>query len=71
MEENYSKNPKGSLSRWLPVLGLTCAAFVFNTSEFIPIGLLSDIAKDFSTTEAQTGMLISVYAWVSHCFLCL
>ena len=55
---------KMSFKNWLPLLGLTCAAFIFNTSEFIPIGLLSDIADDFSTTEAHAGMLISVYAWI-------
>ena len=49
---------------WLPVLGLTISAFVFNTSEFIPIGLLTDIAGDFNVGEAQAGMLISVYAWI-------
>lgn len=53
-----------SIRSWLPLVGLTCAAFIFNTSEFIPIGLLSDIAKDFVTTEAHAGMLISVYAGV-------
>ncbi len=53
-----------ALKDWLAVIGLTCAAFVFNTSEFIPIGLLSDIAADFKITEADAGMLISVYAWV-------
>lgn len=52
------------LAKWLPLLGLTCAAFVFNTSEFVPIGLLTDIAADFSLTEASAGLLISVYAWV-------
>ncbi|MBD5206385.1 MAG: MFS transporter, partial [Bacteroidales bacterium] len=55
---------KMSFKNLLPLLGLTCAAFIFNTSEFIPIGLLSDIADDFSTTEAHAGMLISVYAWI-------
>lgn len=55
---------KMSFKSWLPLIGLTCAAFIFNTSEFIPIGLLSDIANDFSLTEAHAGMLISVYAWV-------
>ncbi len=48
----------------LPLIGLTCSTFVFNTSEFIPIALLTDIAADFATTEAHAGMLISVYAWV-------
>lgn len=55
---------KMSLKSWLPLVGLTCAAFIFNTSEFIPIGLLSDIAGDFAITEAHAGMLISVYAWI-------
>lgn len=52
------------LHAWLPVAALTCAAFVFNTSEFVPIGLLSDIARDFAISEAAAGMLITVYAWV-------
>ncbi len=53
-----------STKNWMALIGLTCAAFIFNTSEFIPIGLLTDIANDFSTTEAQAGMIISVYAFV-------
>lgn len=48
----------------MALVGLTCAAFIFNTSEFIPIGLLTDIANDFLTTEAQAGMIISIYAFV-------
>ena len=52
------------MGTWLPLIGLTCSTFIFNTSEFIPIGLLTDIAADFSLSEAQAGMLISVYAWV-------
>lgn len=54
---------QSSLSRWLPVVSLTLATFIFNTSEFIPIGLLTDIAGDFSITESKAGMLITVYAW--------
>ena len=49
---------------WLPVIGLMFSAFIFNTSEFIPIGLLSGIAADFGISESAAGMLITVYAWV-------
>lgn len=59
--ENTEKMP---LRSWLPVVGLACTAFVFNTSEFVPIGLLTDIGTEFNMTAAATGMLISVYAWV-------
>ena len=59
--DNTKKMP---LRNWLPVVGLACSAFVFNTSEFVPIGLLSDIGADFGMSTASTGMLISVYAWV-------
>lgn len=52
------------LRKWLPVIGLTFSTFIFNTSEFIPIGLLTDIASDFSITESKAGILITVYAWV-------
>lgn len=55
---------KSGLKAWLPVIGLTFSAFIFNTSEFIPIGLLSDIAADFNITESHAGLMITVYAWV-------
>ena len=53
-----------TLREWLPLVGITLSAFIFNTSEFMPIGLLTDIAVDFGITEARAGMLISIYAWV-------
>lgn len=55
---------KKSFTRWLPLIGLTFAVFVFNTTEFMPIGLLTDIATDLNISEARAGLLISVYAWV-------
>lgn len=61
---NQTQKSKMRLQEWLPLCGMTFSAFIFNTSEFMPIGLLSDIAADFSVSEAHAGMLISVYAWV-------
>ena len=52
------------MKQWLPLIGLTLSAFIFNTSEFMPIGLLTDIAADFKITEAQAGIIITVYAYV-------
>lgn len=49
--------------QWLALAGVAVAAFVFNSSEFMPVGLLTDIGKTFGTNEATTGMLVSVYAW--------
>ncbi|MCI5968525.1 sugar transporter [Helicobacter sp.] len=46
------------------VIAISFVAFIFNTSEFIPIGLLTLIATDFRITEAKAGFLMSVYALV-------
>ena len=52
-----------SLREWLPLIGMMLSAFIFNSSEFMPIGLLTDIGDTFGTSEAQTGLIVSVYAW--------
>ena len=52
------------LRQMLPLLGITVSAFVFNTSEFMPIALLMDISQSFDQTEAETGIMITVYAWM-------
>lgn len=52
------------MKKWLPVISLTLSTFIFNTSEFIPIGLLTSIADDFAITESKAGLLITIYAWV-------
>ena len=54
---------KMTLREWLPLIGMTISAFLVNTSEFMPIGLLTDISNEFHMTEAQAGVMITAYSW--------
>ncbi|RDU71284.1 sugar transporter [Helicobacter aurati] len=63
-ESHFNNSKEPTKIPYLALLTLSFAVFVFNTSEFVPIGLLSLIANDFTMSEAKVGMLITMYAWV-------
>ncbi|WP_260604737.1 MFS transporter [Campylobacter sp. MIT 99-7217] len=53
-----------ALKAYSAVFVITCACFIFNSTEFMPIGILSLIAQDFGVSEAAVGLVITFYAWV-------
>lgn len=55
----YSLSPR---QRTLILLALSLGGFAIGTSEFASMGLMLDISRGLSITEAQVGHLISAYA---------
>lgn len=49
---------------WSAVTVLCVAAFAMVTTEFAPIGLLSQISIDLGQSDSRVGLTVSLYAWI-------
>lgn len=53
-----------ALRTWCAISVLCISAFTMVTSEFAPIGLLSQIATDLRQEPATVGLTVTLYAWI-------
>ncbi|WP_438482185.1 MFS transporter [Oleiharenicola lentus] len=55
-----SLNSPSTLKTWLAVLSVSLGAFIVVTSEFLPIGLLTQIASGLNISAGTAGLLVTV-----------
>src|ERR1700757_4739077 len=55
--ENEDSSP---LRAWFAVGSVTIGAFAFVTTEFLPVGLLPQIAHDLGVTPGTAGLMVTI-----------
>lgn len=52
--------PRSGLPAWLAVMSVGIGAFALVTTEFLPVGLLPQIAAELRISEGQAGMMVTI-----------
>lgn len=68
MTDPIKPNSAPRRTQYLQMSLMGISAFIINTTEFVPVALLSDIARDFAITTAETGWMLTLYAWIVAIF---
>lgn len=64
MQQSIEATSGSRQTQYLRVFLMGVSGFIFNTTEFVPVGLLTDIAGDFSMSPAEAGWMLTIYAWI-------
>ena len=54
-----ARQDETTVRQWLSVFAVAISAFAFVTSEFLPVGLLTEIARDLRVTPGTAGLMVT------------
>ncbi|HZV64751.1 MAG TPA: MFS transporter, partial [Telluria sp.] len=54
------ENQASPLRSWLSVVSVAIGAFAFVTTEFLPVGLLPQIARDLGVSPGTAGLMVTI-----------
>ncbi|RZI79933.1 MAG: MFS transporter [Pseudomonas sp.] len=53
-------NQQSVAQQWLAILSVAVGAFALVTSEFLPVGVLNDVARDLGISAGHAGLMVTV-----------